>query len=733
MGEFESAMQDAQGESLAKKPGIKEAYRLIDNYGRKLRRWNSTQSRAKNGILLWNLKKSVLQQSRTWNDSPTKWELRRAVDLYPDSTIEEKIENGTGDSDSSFYNYGKAIDSQRQKVEAKANRLRNYVLYGDESIQKAANAKSYSENPFFKAMRDLDYKNQLRVACRITEDLYQSRIGKQLLGDLLFYPPYRFIDFFDDPAKRLPDFSVDLPSQKETLIKPLAESYLKKKNGSTTGQLKRQTNTVVLKLSTLATRMLPGVTQMVSHAPNDADTRKAAQRAIGTILYPLFDSPKLWDDSNLSVPAADVLPKLRTGSLSWGDVTSLGGAFVGKIEGGIGILEDTEGWKNLDSASTWALRLKGVLASVGGVTHAIESFDKIQNDNYQAADMAASAVTLYKTAVDTNTAQYLIKTGKLAAESARRKITEMLGVIGDAIDAVQYFQSSWSNYARGDLSVSAGYGIAGLGAVTSFIAGTLLALTSLSGVGLVAAALVGIAIQITGLSIATFTQDSWLLRWFRQSMWGSNYPKNPENAVVPTTPGNMAYRYVPETPVDEAFSRMTGAFYGQTTDVSLSDVNFSSNTAPPYVEFTFDQFVTNSATDVVVTPVVNQGDGQYQHGDVQHVVHFANKSAITNADVNVQTHVPSGNLNSPATAELRFTQDTSVSSSSIEDLVGIPQSTFDDRGGHYVEVGIVPGELKGELAKQTGTWMQKPGSSSASPSDLPYDTLPIMTRTQVEL
>ena len=159
MGEFESAMQQAQGESLAKKPGIKEAYDLIDDYGRKLDRWNSTQLRANNGILLWNLKKSVLQQSRSWTDSPTHGELRGAVGL----------------------------DGYR-KIEEKANRLRNYLLYGDKSIGKAANAKAYGENPFFKAMRDLDYKNQLRVACRITEDLYQSRIGKQLLGDLLFFP-----------------------------------------------------------------------------------------------------------------------------------------------------------------------------------------------------------------------------------------------------------------------------------------------------------------------------------------------------------------------------------------------------------------------------------------------------------------------------------------------------------------------------------------------------------------
>lgn len=186
MGEFESAMQQAQGESLAKKPGIKEAYDLIDDYGRKLDRWNSTQLRANNGILLWNLKKSVLQQSRSWTDSPTHGELRGAVGLDGYRKIEEKIEDGEGDS--MFYYYGKAIDAQRQAVEEKANRLRNYLLYGDKSIGKAANAKAYGENPFFKAMRDLDYKNQLRVACRITEDLYQSRIGKQLLGDLLFFP-----------------------------------------------------------------------------------------------------------------------------------------------------------------------------------------------------------------------------------------------------------------------------------------------------------------------------------------------------------------------------------------------------------------------------------------------------------------------------------------------------------------------------------------------------------------
>lgn len=507
-------------------------------------------------------------------------------------------------------------------------------------------------------------------------------------------------------------------------------SYLQNSNPE---KLKRETNAVVLNLSTLATRMLPGVTQMVSHAPNDTDTRKAAQRAIGTILYPLFDSPTFWDDSELSVPAADILPKLRQGALSWGDVTSLGAGLVGKVEGGIGIIDDTDEWKDLPAASKWALRLKGVVASVGGVTHAIGSFEKIQNDNYQAADAAASVVALYKTAVGTNTAQYLIKTGKLGAKSSRKMITEALGIIGDGIDAVQYFQSSWSNYARNDISVGAGYGLAGLGAVTSFIAGALGILTSLSGVGLAVMALVGIAMQITGLSIATFTQDSWLLRWFRQSMWGSNYPKDPANAVVPTTPGNMAYRYDPDTPLDEAFSRMTGAFYGASTDVSLSSVDFSPSTAPPYVEFTFDKFVTNSATDVLVRPIVNHGDGQYQHGDVQHVVHFVNKSVITDADVNVQTDIPSGNLNSPATAELRFTQDTSVSSSSVEDLVGIPQSTLDERGGHYVEVGIVPSELKGEIVKQTGAWLRKPGSSNASPSDLPYDTLPIMTRKQIEI
>lgn len=731
MGEFESVMRQASGDSPAKKPGIKEAYQLIDDYVRKLDRWNSTQQKANNGILLWNLKKSVLQQSRSWNQSPTNSELRGALDLDGNRKIEEKIEDGEGDS--MFYYYGKAIDAQRQEVEEKANRLRNYVLYGDKTIEKASNAKPYTENSFLKAMRDLEYKNQLRVACRITENLYQSRIGKQLLADLLFYRPYRFMDFFDDPGKRLPDFSVDLPTEKETLIKPLAESYLKKVNGSPTGKLKREENVVTFNLSTLASRLLPGVTHIVSHDPDDSDTRKAAQRAIGTILYPLFDSPKLWDDSKLSVPAGDVLSKLRTGSLAWSDVTSLGAGLVGKVEGGIDIVHESDGWKDLPSASKWALRLKGVVASVGGVTYAIGSFEKIQNDNYQPADAAASAVVLYKTAVDTNTAQYLIKTGEVASKSSRKLIIEALGVIGDAIDAVQYFKNSWSNYARNDVSVGAGYGLAGLGAVTSFIAGALGILTSLSGIGLAVVALVGIIMQITGLSIATFTQDSKLLRWFRQSMWGSNYPKNPANAVVPTTPGNMAYRYVPETPVDEAFSRMNGTFYSMTTDVSVSDVHFSPDTAPPYVEITLDKLVMNSATDVVVRPIVNQGNGQYQHGDIQHVVHFSNKSAITDANVNIQTHVPSGNLNSPATAELRFTQDTSVSSSSVEDLVGIPQSTLDERGGHYVEIGVVPGELKGEIAKQTGTWLQKTGGSSASPSDLPYDTLPIMTRKQVEL
>lgn len=731
MGEFESAMQGAKGESLVKKPGIKEAYKLIGDYGRALSRWDSTQQRANNGILLWNLKKSVLQQSRSWSGSPTHSELRGAVGLSGYRKIEEKIEDGVGDS--MFYYYGKSIDAQRQAVEEKANRLRNYLLYGDKSIEKAANAKPDSENPFFKAMRDLDYKNQLRVACRITEDLYRSRIGKQLLGDLLLYGPYRFIDFFDNPGNPLPDFTLDLPTEKKTLIKPLDESYLQIQN-NLPGKLKRETNSVVLKLSTLATRILPGVTQMVSHNPNDADTRNAAQRAIGTILYPFFDSPKLWDDTDLSVPAADVLPKLREGSLSWGDFTKLGGALVGKIEGGIGIIDDAEGWKDLPTASKWAAGLKGVVASVGGVVHAIGSFDKIQNDNYQASDAAASAVVLYKTAVDTKTAQYLIKTGKVASTGTRKILTEALGVIGDGIDAVQYFKSSWSNYQRNDFSVGAGYGLAGVGAVTSFIAGALGILTSLSGVGLVVIGLVGIALQITGLSIATFTQDSALLRWFRQSIWGSNYPKDPSTAVVPTTPRSMAYRYsLAEASNEEAFSRMSGTFYRMKTAVSASAVDFHPNTAPPYIEITFDNLVVNSATDVVVRPIVNQGGGEYQLGDIHHVVHLSNKTTVTESDVNVQLHVPSGNLNSPTTAELRFTQDTSVSSSSVEDIAGIPESTLNARGGHYVEVGIVPSEVKGELSKQTGTWLQSPGSASPSPSDLPYDTLPIMTRTQMEL
>jgi hypothetical protein len=730
MGEFESVMQQANDESLAKKPGIKEAFELIDDYSRKLSRWDSTQGKANNGILLWNLKKSILQQSRSWSGSPTNSDFRGALGLSGYRKIEEKIEDGVGDS--MFYYYGKAIDAQRQAVEEKANRLRNYLLYGDESIQKATNAKPYSENPFLKAMRDLDYKNQLRVACRITEDLFRSRIGKQLLSDLLFYPPYRFFDFFDNPGNPLPNYGVDLPTEKETLIKPLDGSYLQ---SSSPGKLKRESNPVVWKLSRLATRLLPGVTQTVSHNPNDADTQEAAQWAIGTILYPFFDSSKLWDDTNLSVPAADVLPKLKDGSLPWGDVTQLGGALVGKLSSGVEIVHENDGMWKLPTASKWAIGLKGILASVGGALHAIGSFEKIQNDNYQASDLAESAVVLYKTAVDTKTAKYLIQSKEVASTATRKVLTELLGVIGDGIDAVQYFTSAWSSYERGDFSVTGGYGIAGMGAVTSFVAGALGIVTSLSGIGLAVIGLVGIAMQITGLSIATFTQDSPLLDWFEQSMWGTNYPTDPANAVVPTTPGNMAYRYSlrEASSTEEAFSRMSGTFYGMRSDVSVSGVDFHPNTAPPYIEITFEKLVPNSATDVVVRPIINQGSETYQLGDIQHVVHFSNKTAVTESDVNIQTHVPSGNWNSPTTAELRFTQDTSVSSSTVEDVVGIPQSTLDARGGHYVEVGIVPNELKGELSKQTGPWLQKPGSSNTSPSDLPYDTLPIMTRTQVEI
>ena len=734
MGEFESVMREASGESLTKKPGIKEAYKLIDDYGRKLKKWDSMQEKANNGFLLWNLKKSVLQQSRTWDDGPTKWELRRAVNMYPDKSIEEKIESSDGDS--KFYYYGKSIDAHRQELEEKANRLRNYVLYGDKSIEKAANAKPYSENPFLKAMRELDYKNQLRAACRITEDLYRTRIGKQLLGDLLFYPPYRFIDFFDDPAKKLPDFTLDLPSQKETLIKPLADSYLILKNGAPTGKLKRETNAVVMKLSTLATRLLPGVTQIVSQDPDDIDTKQAAQRAIGTILYPFFDSPKLWDDSQLSVPAADVLLKLRQGSLSWSDVTSLGGALVGKIEGGVGIIDDTDEWKNLPDGSAWAAGLKSIVAGVGGALHAIESFEKIKNDNYQASDTGQTMIVLYKTAVDTTVAESVIKGGRETLEGARKVALQGLGVVADGIDAIQYYQSSWANYARNDFSVARGYGLAGWGAATSFVAGVLGIVTSLSGVGLAVVGLVGIAMQVTGLSIATFTQDSWILRWFRNSAWGKNYEKGLSTAQVPTTPGKMAYRYdVDGASIEEEFSRMNGSYYGKTTDISVSYIDFAYNSGPlpSYLEVTFNNIVVNSATDIVVRPIFHKGNENYEYRDRHHIVHLRNKELVTDSDVKVSLDVPSRDYDSQTTATLRISEDDSMSSSTVKDVVGIEASEFDTRGGHYVEIGIIASELKGKLTKEMGTILKRPSSSTSSPSALPYDTVPIMARSQEEL
>lgn len=736
----------SEGNSLAGNDAIARAFELHNRYVSQVDHWNHIQSQKGIQILLWNITENLLVQSRTskWQNQsglPTNDELRTALNIQGNDNIETILEREDGNSESRFVKQGRALDTQRRKVEERANDLRNYILYGSADIESAADAMAFHEQPFFAAFRNLDFNNQLRVACRITSGLSQSRVGKQLLTDLLFELPFRFLDFFHYPADDDVGFPAEPGSSSETEIKPLAERYVQSDDR---GKLEKEFSPVVDNLLMLAGQTLPGVTYRVVHNPTSSPAREEAMQAFGTILYLFFDSDNVFDgdevDQYFSSTSHDaVLSDLKSGGIPWSEVGGLVPAFVGKGEKIVGTINGETGW-NGDVPASRLVAVKGLLAGWGAGVHAMETVDKIQNDNYDGWDFAENLHVFVKTMLDTTIAKRIVDSIGKNSRALGKKILGVIGIITNLVDMVINFYKARQAYDRNDLSVAIGFGIAGLGTLGGVATGMAYILGGLKGVGFVVAVIASAVVGLGGTIFATLTADSPVLTWVRRSIYGTLYGDD-----TSPDPTKFYYDYPSNNAEQAASARMAGRYFSFQTDVAVNSVEvYDRHDAPEpsHLQVTLDNVVLASPTDVVIRPIVNKGNGDYETGQLQHVLHMADAKMLTNTEHHdnpqapppLDTNLKSVNTDEPIDTspswELNVWEDQSASSFSIRDLVGIERSMLDTRSGHYLEIGIVPSSLKDSTSDSLGTQIRANTFEQYSKA---YDRIPIMVRDRKEI
>lgn len=737
MSAFSSAMQQAKNESLVAKNGIAKAFLLQLRYENELKRWNRLQSLNGNRLRLWNLTGNLLKQSRTqkWKNTsglPSNSDLRGALGITSSEKYEQLIDS-QADSQSEFIQYGQRIDEQRQRVEAKANDLRNYLLYGSEDIQKASEALPLEKQPFFTAFRDLDYKNQLRTAVKITDKLRHTLVGKQLLSDLLYDLPFRFVDFFYYPARDLPDYTLTVSNEDLTSIKPLAGEYVQ--SGSP-GKLKKEFNPVVDNLMTLANQLMPGLVHRLTRNPDDGDVQADTLRTVGRILYPFFDSANVFDESEVRQHLSDTTPEnllgeLAAGGINWSEVPELVPAYVGNAEKVISNISEETDWATAGNiVQQRAIALKGLFAVGGAVMHAANTVYEYNTGNYDWQDFGENFVVLAKTVADsTAVARALYKVGS-------KKIDKLLGVVGiifDAYDTVMTLWDAYTAYQRNNISVAAGLGVAGIGTIGSGIAFAVAA--GSGGIGWTVAGVIGVAMALSGLTFASLTGPSPVLKWVKWSGFGNQF-----GSVDDPKPTKMYYDYQPEQSGDTLVSeaRMTGTFYGFKTDATVTDVATRYDPGSDGVSqliITLDDIVINSATDVVVQPIVNEGDGEYTTGPVQHVFHLSDATHVSRTpdpppfSTEFKEAESTATLDKPSKWMIHVTEDINQSNFDIEDLLGIGAGDL-SRSGHYLEIGIVPSSLSETSSSGTGPTIQ---ASTPAAWSKAYNRLPTMVRHRKEI
>ena len=737
---FADAMQKRKDQSLAKKDGIARMVELHKQYMTSVSWWDWKQSKIGTKNLLWKNLEDILVRSRNedWTDKglPTNEEVRTALNITGNKKIEEILASKPGNGESDFVEFARSVDQQRRQVEIEANRLRNYVLYGSADIEKAADAKHLEEQPFFTAFRDLDYKNQLRVACHLTQGLHRTKVGKQLLADLLFYLPFRFLDFFEDPGESFPDFTTNVADDALTVVKPLAGSYLRSPQ-----KLKRELNPVVVSLIQLAQQLLAGINHQVVRNKDDPDARREAHQAFGTILDLFFDSANVFNEQavNQYLPStthSNVLKDLSAGGIPLSEIGGLVPAYIGKSESILSTLSTDTGWLQENNPARQAVvGLKGFMASAGAVVHVLDRVEKYQEGNYQPADGGEDFTVIVKAFVDTSLS---VTTLTKLGSKGFTKALNVVGLIMSGYDMVMNLFKAVDAYDRNDLSVAVGFGIAGLGTYAGIVGGLILiGQSNPIGWGL---AIAGAAIALAGLTIADVTQDTKLLRWIRRCWFGRLYPGLDSNK-----PDKYYYNYADDDAGDEltAQARMTGTFYGFVADESVESVEVfdrRNDPEPSQLKITLDNVVLNSNTDIFIQPILNKGNGEYETQQFQHVIHLANMTNITNyhgsppldTKLGEEEHDPLDppDAGEPSKGGINIWEDLSADSFSIEHLLGIDRATLQKREGHYLEIGIIPGSLKEDESNSLGPLVQ---GNSVSEISRAYNRVPIMVRDRKEI
>ena len=278
-------------------------------------------------------------------------------------------------------------------------------------------------------------------------------------------------------------------------------------------------------------------------------------------------------------------------------------------------------------------------------------------------------------------------------------------------------------YDRNDISMAVGFGVAGVGAMSSMVITGLGVAGTLSGVGLWVPFAISLVLQVGGVSVALFSEDSDLLKWVKRCYWGINYKQDTAE------PSDLDFGFdVSGDDKATGFARQVGKFndFRTKVDVKSLEVENYDGQYESVAEFELANFSEESVSAFVVRPIVKDDSGEYKIRPIQHVISFDPLNSFSRGTVDF--YLQKYTSDDETSKYLRIEEDSSSGSTSVKDVLGIGVGTLDPPSEHYLEVGLVPIKLENKLAKAMGDVIKPSSRPDVTIDDLPYDRLPIMVR-----